>query len=390
MGCGRGRRIPPRTHSVTGKRRTETMRKPPPGAAARPAQRRATSYDVAQLAGVSQSAVSRCFKPGASISKDTRARVMKAARRLDYIPNAAARSLITRRSNLVAVIVSSPAHLSEPEVLTELSRQLAQRGQRALLFSVAHEDELDAALAGIGQFQIDGAIAAIALSDAQVAQFARRRVPLVGFKAGARGQAMNAVVCDHAEAMRLLVGRLAEAGHRQFALVDGPDHCAETQERQRGARERLAELGLPAALVVSGAGDYAGGAQGMREIMALLGRAPDAVICGNDATAIGCLDTARHALGIQVPGKMAVAGCNAVDASRWTGQQLTALRQPLRSMAQAAVDLLAELMADPDAAPQRRVYGAELVEGTTARLAAPVDTDPALRMAPNRHGLLTL
>src|SRR5215203_858996 len=76
--------------------------------------RRVTSYDVAILAGVSQSAVSRCFKPGASVSKTTYARVMKAAQDLDYIPNAAARSLITKRSNQVALIVANAAALHFP------------------------------------------------------------------------------------------------------------------------------------------------------------------------------------------------------------------------------------------------------------------------------------
>ena len=79
--------------------------------------RRVTSYDVASLAGVSQSAVSRCFKPGASVSKATYARVMQAAQDLDYTPNAAARSLITRRSNLVAVIVPAIVSQHYPDVL---------------------------------------------------------------------------------------------------------------------------------------------------------------------------------------------------------------------------------------------------------------------------------
>ena len=86
--------------------------------------RRVTSYDVAQVAGVSQSAVSRCFKPGASVSKSTYARVMEAASLLDYIPNAAARSLITRRSNMVAVIITNQANLHYPELLAELSHQI--------------------------------------------------------------------------------------------------------------------------------------------------------------------------------------------------------------------------------------------------------------------------
>ena len=70
-----------------------------------------TSYDVAARAGVSQSAVSRCFKPGASVSAATRARVLKAAKELDYVPNAMARGLITRRSNLVAVLISNLTNL---------------------------------------------------------------------------------------------------------------------------------------------------------------------------------------------------------------------------------------------------------------------------------------
>jgi DNA-binding LacI/PurR family transcriptional regulator len=97
--------------------------------------RRVTSYDVAQLAGVSQSAVSRCFKPGASVSKDKHAAVMQAAALLDYIPNAAARSLITRRSNMVALIITNQANLYYPELLAEVSQQFNARGKRVLLFT---------------------------------------------------------------------------------------------------------------------------------------------------------------------------------------------------------------------------------------------------------------
>lgn len=109
---------------------------PPSGTPHVPA-RRVTSYDVALLAGVSQSAVSRCFKPGASVSKATYARVMKAAASLEYIPNAAARSLITRRSNMVAVLISNTSNLHYPEVLSALSQQIARHGKRVLLFSLA-------------------------------------------------------------------------------------------------------------------------------------------------------------------------------------------------------------------------------------------------------------
>src|SRR4028119_2281114 len=93
-------------------------------------KRPVTSYDVARHAGVSQSAVSRCFKPGASISKATKAKGMKTAKELGYQPNAIAQGLIPRRSNLVAVIISNLTNLYYPEVLAELAQRLSNRDVR--------------------------------------------------------------------------------------------------------------------------------------------------------------------------------------------------------------------------------------------------------------------
>jgi len=186
------------------------------------AAHRVTSYDVALLAGVSQSAVSRCFKPGASVSPATHAKVMQAAITLDYIPNAAARSLITRRSNLVAVIISNLANLYYPQVLSDLSQQIARLGKRLLLFTLEREADIGRVLSDVWQYQVDGAIVAAALSDEQMAEFGKRAVPLVLFNRSPREHAVHAVLCDQAEAARLLVSRLAEAGHRQFAIIDAP------------------------------------------------------------------------------------------------------------------------------------------------------------------------
>jgi DNA-binding LacI/PurR family transcriptional regulator len=335
--------------------------------------RRVTSYDVAQLAGVSQSAVSRCFKPGASVSKQTYARVMKAARSLDYIPNAAARSLITRRTNLVAVIISNASTLYYPEALSELSQQITRRGKRVLLFMLARENDIDTALADVWQYQVDGVIAAATLSPAQVAEFDRRRVPLVMFNRGVRGAGTHSVVCDQQDAARTLVSRLAEAGHRQFALIAGPEDSHITQERRRGVRDRLAELGLPLPVIVGGDGDYASGALGLKAIIEQLGRVPDVVICVNDVTAIGCLDAARHELGVAVPGHMSVAGFDAVEPSAWLSYKLTSMRQPVQQMALAAADMLSHLIDNAGDEPEKRVFSARFIDGATARLTAPLD-----------------
>jgi len=334
--------------------------------------RRVTSYDVAQVAGVSQSAVSRCFKPGASVSKATYARVMKAASLLDYIPNAAARSLITRRSNMVAVIITNQANLYYPELLAELSQQITARGKRVLLFTLARETDVDRVLTDVWQFQVDGVIAAARLSDEHIAEFERRHMPLVLFNRTLRERVVNTVTCDHLEAGRMLVSRLAAAGHRRFGIIAGTEDSSVANERRRGAGERLAELGLPPPVVVPGQSDYRSGGAGLKAIIAQLGGVPDAIICGSDVMAIGCLDCARHELGIDVPGQLSVAGFDAVEPSNWLSYNLTTLRQPMPKMAAAAADLLCAVIDGPehshDAQPERRVFSAQFIEGATARL----------------------
>lgn len=333
--------------------------------------RRVTSYDVASLAGVSQSAVSRCFKPGASVSKATYARVMQAARDLDYTPNAAARSLITRRSNLVAVIIPASVTVNYPDVLGELSLQLNRRGMHLILFSLASEAGIDTTLSEVWQHQVDGAVVAARLSDEQVAEFDRRRIPFVLFNRSSPGAQVNAVDCDQEEAARGLVTRLAAGGHKRFAMIDGPADSAIAQQRKRGMAKRLAELGLPAPVAVSGRFDYASGARGLREIIEKLGGVPDAIVCGNDMMAIGCLDTARIDFRIDVPGQLSVTGFDGIAASSWIGYNLTTLRQPLHSMAQAAAELLASLVGGTGTLPERRTFAATLVDGATARLGPP-------------------
>ena len=331
-------------------------------------KRQVTSYDVALRAGISQSAVSRCFKPGASVSPAMRALVMKVAHELNYTPNAIARSLITRRSNLVAVLISNLTNLYYPEVLSELCQQFEKRGMRVLLFTLPHEADVDKMIAQVWEYQVDGVVAAARLTPQQVAEFERRQIPFVLYNRTLQDKAVNAVICDQIEGARILVSRLAAAGHKRFAIISGPTDSVVGQERTKGARERLAELGLATPIVVEGNYDYHSGAEGLREIVRQLGRAPDAIICGNDVMAIGCVDTARHELKLAVPAKLSVVGFDGVEPSTWLSYNLTTLRQPVQMMAQAAAEMLIGLIAKPDSSPEKRVFSAQFIEGGTSTL----------------------
>jgi DNA-binding LacI/PurR family transcriptional regulator len=326
-----------------------------------------TSYDVAQRAGVSQSAVSRCFRPGSSIAPKTRLRVLAAARELGYQPNAMASALITRQSNLVAILISNLTNLYYPEALSEMTRRLSERGIRVLLFTLETESEVDATLDQVWRYRVDGAIVAARLSTDQLRDFARRGVPVVLYNRFGEGEPVPSVCCDSIGGERMLVDRLVAAGHKCFGMIAGPDDSYVSQERIRGAQERLRELGYDL-LVVDGKFDYDSGQSGLRALMAKTGGGLDAVICANDLMAVGAIDCARNAFNIAVPEGLSVVGFDGVAPAMWTSYRVCTVRQPVGRMTEAAVVMLTERIADPDLPPEVRTFAGTFIEGASARL----------------------
>ena len=333
-----------------------------------PPEGTATSYDVARLAGVSQSAVSRVFKEGASASARMREKVGKAAKHLGYTPNQIARSLITRQSNSVAVLISSLTNLYYPEVLAELSLGLQRRGLHVLLFNLPHESDVDEALDSVLRYRVDGVIAAARLSAKQLGLFSRRRVPVVFYNRYLRETPANAVCCDQFEGAALLARRLHEAGHRSFGILGGPTDSVVGEERVLGAQHSLVSLGVKDVHLVRGSFDYESGFAGLMEIKKKARRLPTALLAANDVNAIGAIDAARNELGLKVPTDLSVVGFDGVGPSRWKSYQLTTFRQPVEEMAKAAVSLLMSCIEDPKRPPEKRLFAGTLIEGGSARL----------------------
>lgn len=341
------------------------MKKPRPTPQSGPGQR-PTSYDVAQLAGVSQSAVSRCFRPGSSISADKRKAIEKAAAKLGYEPNAIASGLITKRSNLVAVLISNLTNLYYPEVLAELTLRLTAKGVRVLLFALESESDVDAALDQVWRYRVDGALAAARLSASQLRAFYRHGVPVVLYNRFAEGEPVPSVCCDSIGGERTLVDRLVDAGHREFGIVAGPADSFVGNQRVEGARLRLAERGLEAR-IVKGGFDHDSGSAALRELMTGSVK-PDAVICAIDLMAIGAIDAARHEFGLSVPADLSIVGFDGVGPAAWPSYRLTTIRQPVRRMADAAVAMLMERVEDPSLPHEVRSFAGVLIEGGSARI----------------------
>ncbi|MGC4252112.1 MAG: LacI family DNA-binding transcriptional regulator [Sphingobium sp.] len=329
------------------------------------AARIVTSYDVARVAGVSQSAVSRCFTPGKSVSSSMRARIMQAADELGYQPNAIARMLITKRSNLVAVIV---ANLSvNPDFTSILSQHMMERGLNLLFFTLDQDADADRAIEQLWQYRVDGVISAAELSEDHVGLLHERALPLVFINRLYEVKGANSVACDHAEGERWLIDRLVAAGHRSFAIVTGPEASVVGRLRTQAALDRLEMLGVAKPQVVHGDFTYEGGRDAMRALFSGK-RPPDAIVCANDLMAIGCIDEARGALSLRVPEQVSIVGFDGSAPGQWEAYGLTTVRQPIQSMVKAAVDMLVARIDDPALATEKRVFSGALIEGRSARL----------------------
>jgi len=336
-------------------------------------RKRATSYDVAKMAGVSQSAVSRVFQDGASASKAMHNRVMTAAGKLGYRPNAIARGLITQQSNMVAVIITEQTNLYYPEVLFQLTHRFSERGIRVLLFTLEHERDIDSKLEQMLQYRVDGIVTAALLSRKQLETIESASIPVIFFNRSPPEVLVSSVRCDQEEGERWLVGELYAAGHRSYAIVTGPEDSPVSVERTSGALQKLRELGIDDVTIVHGDFGSESGSDAFAEIMEKLGSAPDAVIVANDIMAIGVVDGARETFNLRVPEDVSIVGFDGVGPARFAAYNLSTVRQPVGRMTEAAVSMLIDRINDPDLSPEKRVFSGERIRGSSARM-SPADS----------------
>jgi len=330
-------------------------------------KKRVTSYDVARVAGVSQSAVSRAFRPGLSVSAKTKEKVMKAAKNLGYKPNAIARMLITQRSGMVAVIISSISNLIYPELLSRLTDNLSEQNIKVLLFTLDTSDQLEDLLEQVWTYQVDGVIALAAHFDYRdITQFEQHNIPVVLYNRQVVDHPVNTVCVDHEQGIRQLVDLLVDGGSKNFLVLSGPTESDVANDRRTIALQHLSRHGFEDVPVLYGDFSYQSGKDCFAEWMADHD-APDAVICSNDTMAIGCIDGARGVHGLKVPEQISIVGFDGIHAAFWSGYELTTIRQPVNQMAKAAVNILMERIEQPDAPPEKRVLVGSLIRGTSAR-----------------------
>lgn len=301
-----------------------------------------TSFDVARLANVSQSAVSRTFTPGASVSELTRRKVLEAARRLGYRPNAHARSLITKRSRIIGLVISYLENLFYPAAIQKLAQRLQRDGYHVLLF-VSDGHDADELVAQILQYHVDGIVmAAATLSSGLARECANASIPVVLFNrvVADSKSALSSVRSDNVEGGRLVASYLIETKHQRIAYIAGNEESSTNLERERGFRERLEESGRR--IWARGIGNYDfDQARAAVKKMCVVGQEmPDAIFVASDHMAFSVMDTLRSELGLRVPEDVSVIGFDNVPQAGWDSYMLTTVEQSVDAMVEATVNLL--------------------------------------------------
>jgi DNA-binding LacI/PurR family transcriptional regulator len=331
--------------------------------------RRVSSIEVARRAGVSQSAVSRAFTPGASVSEDTRAKVLAAAKELGYRPNVIARSLIRHSTKIIGIAMVRFTNPFYASLLKAFTEKLQGLGFSTMLYNVAGDNQIDTALPLALQYQVDGIIVTSATLTSSLAdECAQTGTPVVLFNRYAADSNVHAVGSDNTGGGRMVADALVDAGHRRIAYLAGEESSSTNRDRERGFTERLGERGV--SLFLRDCGDFVYDAA-FQAAERLLNRTehPDAIFCGNDLMALAVLDYARCVLGIRVPAELSVIGYDDIEMSAWPKYDLTTIRQPIEAMVDATVEVLLDAIRDPSRERALRLVSVQLIERTSARLA---------------------
>lgn len=333
------------------------------------AQEKVTSIEVARRAGVSQSAVSRVFTPGASASKSTTQKVRAAAEELGYRPNVLARSLITGKTRMIGLVVAYLENQFYPVVLELLSRALQAKGYHVLVFMAENSTEKVAeVMEELLDYQVDGIItASVAITNDLTARCTAVGIPVVMFNRGQDDERLSEVTSDNIAGARRATEHLIAAGHRRIAHVMGWQGASTGRDRAAGFRLAMDDAGLAPHAMIDGMYSRETAAEVTRTLFAGDTR-PDAIFVGNDHMAFAVMDTLRFDLGLTIPDDVAVIGYDDVPLAAWPAYNLTTIRQPVNRMVEATVDALMTQIDTPATPPRKlRIDGPLIQRGSTRK-----------------------
>jgi DNA-binding LacI/PurR family transcriptional regulator len=291
--------------------------------------------DVAKLAGVSQSSVSRVFFGGAGVSEKTRKNVLAAAEELGYSPNEFARSLITNTTKIIGLVMKGIKNPFYPQVLKEFTTHFKKLGYSILFVHTNNEEIQKEDIEMLLNYNVAGVIITDASLSLRVTEdFKKNKIPLVFFNRKVDKQAFFSVCTNNLEASRQIADYLINKGCSDLVYISGDRNTSTSIEREKGFFEVIKNVHLTYQRYDSDY-SYEGGYNTAKTIIKN-GNIPSAFFVANDIMALGVLDALREN-SILVPSVTKVVGFDNIDMAGWPIYSLTTWEQPISEMVEETV-----------------------------------------------------
>ncbi len=330
--------------------------------------RQVTALDVAKHAGVSRSAVSRTFTPGASVSASTREKVMKAADELGYRVNQLARSLINKRSDLVGIVAANMDNPFRAQQVEHMARELVEQNFRPILLPAEGEENPSRVIGMLLEYNVSGVIVTSDTPPQSICQeCVSLGVPMVLINKGEIDASVDRVLLDNETSGRIAARHLYDKGCRQLASIGSDKPSYSLSVRVKSFQAACKELGMNTPGHFSAPiSDYNGG---FTAAEAMLRDMPDVdgAFCITDYMALGSLDYFRLKSDRKVPDDLKVIGCDDILQASWAGYDLTTIRQDTRLLAKQVVGALTARFKNPLAPPDIRMVDVSVVERATTK-----------------------
>jgi DNA-binding LacI/PurR family transcriptional regulator len=336
-----------------------------------------SALQVARHAGVSRSAVSRAFTPGASVSAKKREKIMEAAEALGYQVNDLARGLLARRSRLVGLVVTQPELGYRSHLVAALTKALIHRGSVPIVINTGRtEEELVAAQKILFGYRAEATIILSGSPPSSFVDLARRNgQPLIVLGRSETGA--DDVNIDNEGAGREAARFFVAGGAKRLGFAGALSRAPTTVERERGFLREAQLQGCATVIGNGGNSDYAGGQEAARQLFERESDRPEAVFCVNDLVAFGLIDYVRKQTRLAIPADLSVIGFDDVPEASWDAYNLTTFRQDAATMAAHAVALLDRRLDEPDRPPTHERLATRLILRESARVPADYEVPPS-------------
>ena len=324
-----------------------------------------TSKDVAKLAGVSQSTVSRVFVPGSSVSEKTKQKVFEAAKALNYRPNAFARSLTTNESKLIGLVFPDADYPIHMKTLQLISTELQKQGYSAVLIPWQVDANDNHSIPNIFQYRVDGVIAASATFNKSLYEECEEfDIPIVQYARVVEGTKSSHVVSDNYAAGQLAAQQFHSSGVTSAVYLTGNVPTYTNDERESGFCAEFEDLTGKQARVVEADYDYLDALETIRTLFSEPSK-PEAIFCATDNLAMAVMDVARLEFNLKIPEDLQVIGFDDIPQTQWLNYQLSTFKQDFRRLARESVKIVVNQIQDQETSLVKLMVPVKFIERKT-------------------------